>query len=132
MFSEDGLKCHPKRRSFFKRWICQQQQKCVLFCQFTFVYFLGTTMNEWSIFWITTMVGINLAVNSVLFWLWAYIRQTSFDLSKTWVHDNNRFSTPPFVRKNKSQLIITARRIDILGLNLAMNKVSTNCGLMKL
>ena len=44
------------------------------------------------------MVHINLVGNSVLFW--GYARETSLDLSKTWVDDNNRFSTPPFVLKN--------------------------------
>ena len=41
-------------------------EKNVLFCQFKFVYFLETNMNEWSMFQINTMVRINLGVNSVL------------------------------------------------------------------
>ena len=49
MFSEDGLKCHPKRRKqFFEENM--DVEKNVLLCQFKFVYFLETTMNEWSIF----------------------------------------------------------------------------------
>ena len=66
MFSKDGLKCHRKsHKQFFKKtWICQKEN--VLFCQFKFIYFLETTMNEWSIFWINTMVRISLVFNSVL------------------------------------------------------------------
>ena len=65
-------------------------------------------------------------VNCALFWFWGYARETLLDRSKTWV-DNVRFSTS--ILCTKKWLIITARRIDILGLNLTMNKVSTNCGL---
>ena len=52
-------------------------------------------------FWMNTMVRMNLVVNSVLFSLWGYARETSLDLSKIRVDDNNRFSTPPFVLKNE-------------------------------
>ena len=49
MFSEDGLKCHPKRRKqLFEENM--DVEKNVLLCQFKFVYFLETTMNEWLIF----------------------------------------------------------------------------------
>ena len=54
-----------------------------------------------------------------------FARETSLDRSKTWVDNNIRFSTSILCTKK----IITARRIDILGLNLTMNKVLTNCGL---
>ena len=66
IFSEDGLKCYPKslNSDFKKTWICWKKKK--LFCQFKFVYFLETTMNEWLIFWINMMVSISLVVNSVL------------------------------------------------------------------
>ena len=79
MFSEDGLKCRPKRRKVFLRkhgFV----EKNVLFCQFKFVYFLETTMNEWLIFWINMMICINLVVNYVLFWL--RLCQGDFDRPK--------------------------------------------------
>ena len=104
------------------------KKTCVLFCQFKFVYFLET-IYECSILWINMMVRISLVVNSVLFWIWGYARETWLDLiSKTWV-GNIRFSTSLMCTKNNWYLIITAQRIDILDLNLMMNKLSTNCGL---
>ena len=66
MFSEDELRCHSKKplTVFLRKH--GFVEKNVLFSQFEFIYFLETTMNEWSIFWISTMVRINLVVNSVL------------------------------------------------------------------
>ena len=40
---------YPKRKQFFKENM-DFSKKNVFFCQFKFVYFLETIMNEWSIF----------------------------------------------------------------------------------
>ena len=66
-FSEDGLKCHPKLCKLFFLENMDLSEKNVLFCQFKFVYFLQTTMTEWSIFWINMMVCMSLVVHSALF-----------------------------------------------------------------
>ena len=57
MFSEDGLKCHPKRRRqvFFKTWICRKKM----------CYFVSLSL--YISFSINTMICMNLVVNSVLF-----------------------------------------------------------------
>ena len=60
--------------------------------QTKFVYFLETTMYKCLIFWINTMIRINLVVNSVLFWLEVMPGSLSLDLRKAWVNDI-RFST---------------------------------------
>ena len=50
MFSEDGLKCHPKHRKQFFLRKHGFVEKNVLLCQFKFVDFLETAMTEWLIF----------------------------------------------------------------------------------
>ena len=50
MFSEDGLKCHLKRRKqFFEENTDLSKKNRARFCQFSFVYILETTMYECSI-----------------------------------------------------------------------------------
>ena len=50
MFSEGGLKCHLKRRKqFFEENMDLSKKLGVLYCQFSFAYFLETTMYECSI-----------------------------------------------------------------------------------
>ena len=49
MFSKDGLKCHLKHRKEFFEENMDLSKKTVLLSQFSFVYFLETTMYECSI-----------------------------------------------------------------------------------
>ena len=57
-----------------------------------FAYFVETMMYECSIFLINMMVFISLIVNSVLFCLRSYARETSLHLRKNWIDNYIRFS----------------------------------------
>ena len=83
MFSEDGLKCHLKRKQFFEENMDLSKKLVCCFASLVLYIFLKEPCMNVRYF----------VVNCVLFWLLGYARETLVERSKTWVDYNIKFST---------------------------------------